>query len=377
VKIVQVSPYSWDAPGGVQMHVRQLSEHLSRRGHDVLVLAPGEAPEVRDHVRIVGRTLAIPVNGSVAPICFSVRSSGIVRSALREFQPEIIHVHEPIMPSTSMLAVLQANAPVVATFHANVPRGTLQSAAVRTLAPFFRPVWHRIDRRLAVSRAARDSICARMGEADVRIVPNGVDVDVFASAVPAALPPGRALLFVGRLEPRKGFPVAVRAFGRVARDYPDTWLVVVGDGADRDAVQELDAGARARVLMLGRVSQEALPTYHRAADIFLAPAIGSESFGIVLVEAMAAGLPVLASDIPGYREVMRHGQEGLLVPPDDPVRLAGAMRRLLDDPAYAASLGENGALRAREFDWEAIVHQLEDEYAELTLRTTERPLAGR
>jgi phosphatidylinositol alpha-mannosyltransferase len=289
----------------------------------------------------------------------------------------VVHVHEPIIPSTSMLAVMQANAPVVATFHANVPHGTLQSAAVRALAPFFRPVWYRIDRRLAVSRAARDSICGRMGSGDVRIVPNGVDVQVFASARPALLPPGRMLLFVGRLEPRKGFPVAVRAFGRVARDYPDTRLVVVGDGADRDAVNELDEQARSRVLMLGRVSQEALPTYYRAADIFLAPAVRGESFGIVLVEAMAAGLPVLGSDIPGYREVTRHGVEGLLVPPDDPELLAVAMRRLLDNPAYAKSLGDNGSVRAREFDWDTIVHQLEDVYAELAMRTAERPMAGR
>ena len=359
------------------MHVRQLSEHLSRRGHDVLVLAPGEAPDARDHVRIVGRPLHFPVNGSVAPVCFSVRSSRAVRSALRDFQPDVVHVHEPIMPSTSLLAVMQANAPVVATFHANVPHGTLHSATVRALAPFFRPVWNRIDRRLAVSRAARDSICARMGEGDVRIVPNGVDVDVFASAVPASLPPGRTLLFVGRLERRKGFPVMVRAFERLAREYPDVRLVVVGDGADRDAVNALEEGTRSRVLMLGRVSQEALPTYHRAADIFVAPAVGGESFGIVLVEAMAAGLPVLASDIPGYREVTRHGVEGLLVPPNDAELLAAAMRRLLDDPGYARSLGDNGSVRARDFDWETIVHQLEDVYAELAVRTAELPMAGR
>ena len=359
------------------MHVRQLSEHLSRRGHDVLVLAPGQAPDVRDHVRIVGRPLAFPVNGSIAPVCFSVRSSAVVRRALRDFQPDIVHVHEPIMPSTSLLAVMQANVPVVATFHANVPHGTLHSAAVRALAPLFRPAWRRIDRRLAVSRAARDSICARMGDGDVRIVPNGVDVHVFAAAVPASLPSGRSLLFVGRLEPRKGLPVAVRAFGRVAREYPDARLVVVGDGADRDAVNALEEPIRSRVLMLGRVSQEALPSYYRAADIFVAPAIRGESFGIVLVEAMAAGLPVLASDIPGYRDVTRHGVEGLLIPPDDAELLAGAMRRLLDDPGYARLLGDNGSVRAREFDWETIVHQLEDVYAELALPAAERPMAGR
>jgi len=264
-----------------------------------------------------------------------------------------------------MLAVLRANAPVVATFHANVPRGTLQSTAYGALARLLRPVWDRIDRRLAVSDAARDSICSRMGDYDVRVVPNGANVDVFATAAPASLPPGRIVLFVGRLERRKGFPVAVAAFDRIARRYADAQLVVVGDGADRDAVDGLDAALRARVHMVGRVSSDDLPRYFRAADIFVAPSTGSESFGIVLVEAMAAGLPVVASDIPGYRDVTRHGVEGLLVPPGDPDQLAEAVMRLFDQPALAQTLGRNGAARARHFAWDAIVDQLEEIYVEL------------
>jgi phosphatidylinositol alpha-mannosyltransferase len=238
------------------------------------------------------------------------------------------------------------------------------------MARMLRPVWNRIDIRIAVSEAARHSVCSRMGKPDedreVHIVPNGSDVDVFASALPAALPAGRKLLFVGRLEPRKGFPVAVRAFERIAREYPDVRLVVVGDGADRGAVDELDAATRMRVHMAGRVSAQALPTFHRASDIFLAPATGSESFGIVLVEAMAAGLPVVASDIPGYREVTRHNREGLLVPPGDSDALARALRRLLDDPALARSLGSNGAARAYLYDWRAIIDRLTEMYEQLS-----------
>jgi len=370
MRIVQISPYSWDAPGGVQTHVRELALHLGARGHDVLVLAPGDRRRARQGVRIVGRAVRLPVNGSVAPICLSPRSALVVRTALREFAPDVIHAHEPLNPGTSMLGVWLANAPVVATFHANVPRGNLQSAAYGAMARMLRPIWDRIDTRIAVSEAARHSVCSRMGKPDeddeVHIVPNGSDVQVFASALPAALPAGRKLLFVGRLETRKGFPVAVRAFAHLARDYPDLRLVVVGDGADRDAVRELDADARSRVHMAGRVSAKALPTFHRASDIFLAPATGSESFGIVLVEAMAAGLPVVASDIPGYREVTRHNLEGVLVPPGDSGELARAVRRLLDDPSLARSLGSSGAIRARLFDWDAIVDRLMEMYEELT-----------
>jgi phosphatidylinositol alpha-mannosyltransferase len=170
------------------------------------------------------------------------------------------------------------------------------------------------------------------------------------------------LLFVGRLEPRKGFPVAVRAFAQLAADYPDLHLIVVGDGEQRAAIDALPPAVRARVRMLGKVSYEALPTYHRAADIFVSPATGSESFGIVLVEAMAAGLPLVASDIAGYREVARQESEGLLVRPSDPTALAAGVRRILDDPALAQRLGENGFRRSRSFAWDRIIDRLEGVY---------------
>jgi phosphatidyl-myo-inositol alpha-mannosyltransferase len=290
MRILQVSPYSWDAPGGVQGHIRQLSRNLQRRGHDVLVLAPGDTDDVHDDARIVGRTVPVRVNGSVARLCFSSRSSREVRRALRDFAPDVVHVHDPLTPSTSMLAVLHARVPVVGTFHSYFARDHLEGRIYTAVAPLLRPVWRRVTRRVAVSQAARFSVCSRMGEDSVRILPNGADIEVFANAAPASLPPGRKLLFVGRLEPRKGFPVAVRAFRRLAPKYPDLRLVVVGDGADRTAINELEPAVRERVHMMGKVSYEALPTFHQAADIFISPATGQESFGIVLVEAMAAGL---------------------------------------------------------------------------------------
>jgi phosphatidyl-myo-inositol alpha-mannosyltransferase len=370
MRIVQVCPYSWEAPGGVQAHIRQVSQHLRQRGHDVLVLAPGDQPEGYEGVRIVGKPVAVRFNGSVARICLSPGASRKVREALREFRPDVIHAHDPVSPGISMLALVHANAPLVATSHPYFPPDARSSKVFSFAAPLLRPIWRRVDRRLAVSNAARHTICSRLGYGNVQVLPNGANVDVFARALPARLPAGRKLLFVGRLELRKGFPVAVRAFSKLAAEYPDLRLVVVGDGADRDAVNELDEATRRRVDMMGRVTDEALPTFYRASDIFMSPATGSESFGIVLVEAMAAGIPLVASDIPGYREVARDGIEGILVPPSDPDALAAGIRRLLDDPALAMSLGLNGAQRARHFDWESIVDRLEDIYLETAGRDT-------
>jgi phosphatidylinositol alpha-mannosyltransferase len=368
MRIVQISPYSWDTPGGVQVHIGQLTHHLRERGHDVLVLAPGDSPGFREGARIVGRSYPVHVNGSVARLCFSRRSSRVIHKALEIFTPDVIHVHDPLTPSTAMLGVIHKTAPVVATFHSYFARDHFEGRVYTAIAPLLRPVWARVDRRLAVSTAARHSVCSRMGDAAMEIVPNGADVDIFASARPAELPPGRRLLFVGRLEPRKGFPVAVRAFARLARTHADLQLVVVGDGEERGAVDDLPRDLRSRVHMMGRVSYEALPTFHQAADIFVSPATGSESFGIVLVEAMAAGLPLVASDIAGYREVARHEREGLLVRPSDPEALAAGVNRLLDNPGLAASLGANGETRARMFAWDSIIDRLEGVYDSLPIR---------
>lgn len=369
LRIVQVCPYSWDVPGGVQVHVRELSGHLRQRGHDVLILAPGRRRGRRDDVWIVGRAVPVRSNGSVARISFGPQVSSVVGRALREARPDIIHVHEPLVPSVSMHAVLQANAPVVGTFHSNVGRERVGSLWFRLAVPMVRPVWNRLACRIAVSEAARHSVTSRMGDGELLIVPNGVDVDRFAAARPATLPTGRHLLFVGRLEERKGFPVAIEAFARLAGLYPDLRLLVIGDGSERDAVERLSPPVRSRVEMLGRVDDDRLASYLRAADLYLGPATGGESFGIVLAEAMAAGRPIVASDIAGYRDVARNGLEALLVQPGDPGALVGAVRRLLDDPAFAKSLGTRGAQRARDFDWASVTDRLVHVYDDVVAAT--------
>jgi phosphatidylinositol alpha-mannosyltransferase len=351
LRIVQVSPYSWDVPGGVQVHVRELSAHLRQLGHEVSILAPGRQRGRRDGAFIVGRAVPVRGNGSVARISFGPQVASAVGRALREVAPDIIHVHEPLVPSVSMHAVLQANAPVVATFHSNVGRERTSGLWFRLAVPMIRPVWNRIARRIAVSEAARLSVCSRMGEGDLVIVPNGVDVGRFANARAALLPPGRHLLFVGRLEERKGFRIAIAAFAELAGLYPDLRLLVIGDGSERDAVDGLEAEVRGRVEMLGRVDDDRLASYLKAADVYLGPATGGESFGIVLAEAMAAGKPIVASDIDGYRDVARDGMEALLVPPGDAAALVAAVRELLDDRKLAKSLGDGGSRRAHKFDW--------------------------
>ncbi|HEY7756190.1 MAG TPA: glycosyltransferase family 4 protein [Actinomycetota bacterium] len=347
-------------PGGVQVHVRQLAGALEARGHEVLVVAPARSSSrPSTSVRIVGRAVPVPYGGTVAPICFSWRSFRRIRRLVEVFEPDVVHVHEPLAPSTSMLTTFATTAPVVATFHAFAERSRLMELA----APVLRTVHRRIAAPVAVSQAAADFL-SRSIRGAIEIVPNGVDVERFAEPGPPApgLPEGRIVLWVHRLDPQKGFPVVVRAFARVAAELDDVQLVVVGDGRDRDAVGMLSEEDRRRVVMVGAVPHDDLPPYHAAADAFVAPATGQESFGIVLVEAMAAGLPLVATDIAGYREVVRDGVEGLLVPPNDVEALAASLRRVLGDADLASALGRAGRERARAFSWDVVTPRLEAIY---------------
>jgi phosphatidylinositol alpha-mannosyltransferase len=360
VRIALACPYAWDATGGVQVHVRQLAARLLDRGHRVLVLAPASAPPADPHVVAVGRPVRVPYNGSVAPICPTPASAGRVRRALEEFGPEIIHAHEPLVPGTAMFASRFPGAPVVATFHAYADRAVLFSA----VAPVLRGVWRRLALRIAVSEAAAAFVARRFRSDGLRVIPNGADVEAFAAAESADLPAGRRILFVNRLDRRKGFPDMLRAFALLSRRHPDALLVVAGDGRERRALRHLPSELRDRVLMLGSVPHHLLPPYHAACEVFCAPATGRESFGIVLVEAMAAGLPVVASDIPGYREVVRHEAEGILVPPSDPRRLADAVGRLLEAPDLARRMGQAGRTRARRYSWDQVAREVEAAYQE-------------
>ncbi|MFN2589417.1 MAG: glycosyltransferase family 4 protein, partial [Actinomycetota bacterium] len=306
--------------------------------------------------------------GTVAPICFSVRSARRIGSALRRFGPDVVHAHEPLSPSAGMLATIRSAAPVVGTFHAFTER----SALLTTAAPVLRPVWRRLAIRIAVSEAAAAFVGHRFS-GPVRIVPNGCDVDRFGAAQPApGLPEGRRLLWVGRLDPQKGFGVALAAVERLMATHADVMLVVVGDGRDRTVLDRMRREVRSRVRLVGSVPYDELPRYHAACELFIAPSLGQESFGMVLVEAMAAGLPVVATDIPGYREVVQNKTDGLLVPPNDPDALAAAVGRILTDPALAGRLSEAVRARAERYRWRTVVDEIEGIYAE-ALASAGRP----
>lgn len=376
MRILQVCPYSWSAFGGVQSHVRDLSSNLRSRGHDVLVLAAGPLsdsdrkwksksaqaqPTANDFfVQTIGRSRAVAFNGSVAPVCVQPRAIASVRRSIQTFRPDVVHVHEPMVPALSLAAMWFARGPVVTTFHAYRPASRTRTAfwlAARMFQPAFRR--SRID--LAVSAAAAS--CTRPDVASrALVIPNGVDVERFSGSTSASLVPGRKMLFVGRLEPRKGFNVALRAFSRLSAEYPDLRLVVVGDGPCRSEVQRVQPDVRSRILMIGEVSEAALPSFYAASSVFVAPAIGFESFGAVLLEAMAAACPIVASDIDGYREVVRADIDALLIPPGDPLALALGVRAILDDPARAARLKESASARAQTFAWQRITTDIERAY---------------
>ena len=357
MRIALVCPYDWSAPGGVQVHVAELGERLRARGHEILGLSPAREPPRQHWVRRVGAPVAVPYGRTTAPISPWPSTRRRVRAALDAFRPDVVHVHEPFAPTATLFA-LSAGPPVVATFHSGLDRSTLYDVA----APVLRRTARRISVRIAVSERAADVARRRIG-GEFEVVPNGVDVARFASATPAPLPgDGRRLVFVGRLHARKGFPILVDAFGRLSASHPDLWLVVAGDGGERRALERLHAATRARVCAIGAVPNDDLPAIHAACDAFVAPNTGGESFGVVLVEAMAAGLPVIASRIPGFDEVVRDGVDGVLVTPGDVGSLAAAIDRVLTDHALAERLAAAGRERAGDFAWETVVPVLESLY---------------
>jgi phosphatidylinositol alpha-mannosyltransferase len=366
VRIALVCPYDWTRPGGVQAHVAQLATHLSRR-HDVAVFAPHRrgvppafpAPAVVD----VGRPTPLPYNRSVAPVAIAPTSALRVLRLLRRFAPAVTHVHEPLSPLVSFAAAALAPRPVIATFHSWSDSDRLY----RLIAPVGRRVARRLDARVAVSPSAQVFAAEALGVpiGAFRVIPNGIAVDSFAAAPIEALrdPERPLLLFVGRLEPRKGLDVLVRAFLRVRAAMPNVRLCVVGEGAQRERCQQMIPGSiRHDALFVGHVDEAEKPRYFASADLFVAPNTGGESFGIVLLEAMAAGLPIVASDIPGFRNVMRDGQQGRFVPPGDAPALAETILTLLSNDKLCHALAAEGRRHADEFDWSVVARSIEELY---------------
>ncbi|HET6503715.1 MAG TPA: glycosyltransferase family 4 protein [Amycolatopsis sp.] len=357
MKIGIVCPYSFDVPGGVQGHVVELARALLARGHGVSVLAPGdEEADLPDFVQPAGKALGIPYNGSVARLQFGPVSYARVRKWLREGNFDVLHLHEPVAPSLSLLALKVADGPIVATFHTSTPRSRTLSA----FQPVLRPLQEKITARIAVSALARRVQVEHAG-GDAVEIPNGVDVGFFARAVPLAGYPraGGTIGFVGRFtEPRKGMGVLLEAARLLLPEFPGLRLVVVGRG-DPQALHRMAGPALAPHLdLLGQADDETKARMLRSVDVYCAPNIGGESFGMILTEAMAAGTAVAASSLDSFRRVLGDGRAGLLTPPGDAVALAGGLREVLADPARRASLAAAAGERVAIFDWSVVVTQV-------------------
>lgn len=353
MRIALVCPYAWDRPGGVQSHVRSLAAALRTRDHDVTVFAPHTAGEgAAPGVTFVGKAVPVPANGSVAPLAFGPVVAAGLRRALADFDPDVMHLHEPLIPSLSWLALMASDAPAVGTFHASAEWSLGYGIAKGALAPAMK----KLAVKTVVSESARVLVSRYFPGAYV-LTPNGVDTSSFARARPVRHVDGPEVLFFSRLEKRKGLEVLVRAMARV----PGATLVVAGSGPEEKAVRALARSLSVDAAWLGRVADEDVASTYKGADVYCAPALGGESFGIVLVEAMAAGAPVVCSDLPGFRAVTAGAAR--LVPPGDDESLAASLRAVLEDPAEAERMRREGAAAATRFDWDVLVPRVEEVYA--------------
>lgn len=356
MRIGMVCPYSFDVPGGVQSHVLQLAEVMIERGHQVSVLAP-MSPEtpLPDYVVSAGKAVPIPYNGSVARLRFGPVTYRKVKKWLAEGDFDVLHLHEPGAPSLSLLALDIAEGPIVATFHTS----TTKSMAMSVLGGMLRPRFEKIVGRIAVSDLARRWQMESVGSDAVEI-PNGVDVGSFASAplLDGYPRPGRTVLFLGRYdEPRKGMATLLAAMPAVVQRFPDVQLLIVGRG-DENELRSQATDFVDHLVFLGQVDDAGKASAMRSADVYCAPNTGGESFGIVLVEAMAAGTAVVASDLDAFRRVLQDGELGRLVPIEDCDALAEALIAVLEDDALRHRYVAAGSEAVHRYDWSVVASQI-------------------
>jgi phosphatidyl-myo-inositol alpha-mannosyltransferase len=362
VKIGLVSPYVYPLPGGVTQHVRFLYENLRLRGHDVRILTSShglQRSSEGDVIRL-GKGFSMPSNGSMGTITISPRFISQVRAVLEHERFDVLHFHEPFVPFLSLVVLRESKSVNIGTFHAYggwSPAYEFGSRALRGYA-------ERLHGRIAVSAAARHFI-DRYFPGDYKVIPNGVDAEHYGRAVPIARwqDGTPSILFVGRFEPRKGVLDLLKAFRHLRKQGVECRLLLVGGGPqEREARRYVATRRLGGVEFLGRVSDAEKLQLFRTANVFCSPATGRESFGIVLLEAMAAGVPIVASDIHGYKGVVRRGREALLVPPHEPKELGAAIGRLLEDHELAARMSAAGLVRAEEFSWPRVTAKVDDYY---------------
>jgi len=356
MRVGLVCPYSWDIPGGVQAHVRDLAEALIDLGHEVSLLTPAdEDTPLPPYAVSAGRALPVRYNGSVARLQFGPVSAARARLWLREGRFDVLHLHEPSTLSLSLTVLMLARGPIVATWHSSMTRSRTLSALSGPLQPFL----EKISGRIAVSAAARRLQVEHLG-GDAVEIPNGVAVDHYATAEPLpGYPRPGTVGFLGRYdEPRKGMPVLLDGLARLAPDRPELRLLIAGRGDADGLLSELPPVLAGRVELMGQVSEADKARMLRSIDVYCAPNLGGESFGIILLEAMAAGAPIVASDLDPFRRVLDDGRAGTLFRTGDPAALAKALAGLLDDPARRQRLVEIGAEVVAGYDWPVVAKQI-------------------
>ncbi len=360
VKIALVSPYSMQQPGGVAEHVAHLRDEFDRLGHEVVVMAPRGRQgglEVSEGYYGIGRTITIPGNGSKMRLTFDVTLYADVKEIMKREQFDVVHLHEPLMPVLSYMVLLNSRAVNVGTFHAYSGSQPWYSA----LKPYMTFVLTRLDGRIAVSAPARDFV-TKYFEGEYDIIPNGIDVGSYGPHVepfPWADDDVQRILFVGRYEEsRKGFRYLLRAMPLVRKQFPKAKLIVLGSGRPEKFANLMERYGVDNVEFKGFVSQEEKARYYASVEVCCSPSTGNESFGYVVVEPMAAGRAVVASDIAGYASVVEDGVNGVLVEPRDPQALALTLVRVLADRELRERLGANGMVSARQYDWSNVAQQV-------------------
>jgi len=354
-----VCPYGWDTPGGVQSHVGDLAQYLIRQGHFVSVLAPAiDEDNLPDFVSSAGRPIAIPYNGAVARVLFGPIAFSRVRQWISNGNFDVLHLHEPAIPSISLLACWAAEGPVVGTFHAAAKRQKVTFA----VAPILEPVIEKLTARIAVSEAARETLTEHL-ETDAIVVPNGIYADLYRDGVIDQRWTGNTLGFIGRFEEkRKGLDVLVAALPTIISQFPDLKVFVAGPGDAQEVLKEIEPHLHSRFEFLGRISESEKANFLASVGLYIAPNTGGESFGIILAEALAAGASVVASDIPAFDSLLGHGAYGTLFTSEDRHDLSQKVIALLGDEKSRKEIAGRGKSYAQEFNWDVVAEKIYDVY---------------
>ena len=354
-----VCPYGWDTPGGVQSHVGDLAEYLIAQGHSVSVLAPAISEEgLPDYVTSAGRPIAIPYNGAVARVLFGPIAFARVKQWISAGNFDLLHLHEPAIPSISLLACWAAEGPLVGTFHAASTRQKIAFA----ITPFIEPVIEKLTARIAVSEAARETLQIHL-DTDAVVVPNGIYAKRYATAHSDDRWSGNTIGFIGRFEePRKGLSVLVQALPTIIEAIPDIKVVVAGPGNPVSVLETMEPYIRKRFTFLGRISEEDKANFMSSVAIYVAPNTGGESFGIILAEALAGGASVLASDIPAFDSLLGHGEYGTLFTSESSEDLAAKAIELIRNPDKRRDISAKGREYAKNFDWDVVAESIYDIY---------------